>query len=180
LDILMKTDIPAPHCRLWRPAVLLATAWLATGCAKEKLSCGNAVPTAAVRFGLLDDRTGTEWFAAPRLFSLDTLQKLNGGYSPVLVDQKVVWGFGLGNDYGLPQSGGDKPLTYYLRLSRTDTDTVEAHVSYGALQADACPEGFRYAETVEFRYNGRPAGRYIGSSFYCSGCSKTIAFRKRP
>jgi hypothetical protein len=135
---------------------------------------------AAARFSLLDDRTGAEWFAAPRTFSLDTLQTLNGGFSPALADQKLVWSFGLGNADGLPSSGGDKTLTYYLQLSRADTDTVEARIRYGALKEDACPVGFRYAETVEFRYNGRPAGSYIGSSFYCSGCSKVITFRKRP
>jgi hypothetical protein len=129
---------------------------------------------------VLDDRTGTEWFAAPRIFSLDTLQKLNSEILPVLADQKVVWGFGLGNDYGLPQSGGERTLTYYLRLSRTDTDTVEARMGYGAQKDDnPCPT-YRYAETVAFRYNGRPAGRFIGSSFYCSGCSSIITFRKRP
>ncbi|MDO7852535.1 hypothetical protein [Hymenobacter convexus] len=176
----MKSSAWVPVFRLSLPALLLATGGLAIGCSKEKLNCGNAWPSAAVRFSLLDDRTGAEWFAAPRVFSLDTLQKFNSVNSPVLVDQKVVWGFGLGNDYGLPQSGGDKTLTYYLRLSRTDTDTVEARVVYGAMTEGTCPEGFSYASTVEYRYNGRPAGAYAGSSFYCSGCSKIIAFRKQP
>jgi hypothetical protein len=156
---------------------------IASSCTKEKINCGHGYPSAAFRFHLVDDRTGAEWFAAPRSFSLDTLKKLNSStnQAPVVVDKKVVWsGFGLGNDYTLPKSGGDKSYTYLIRLSATDTDTIDARVIYGALSDDACPVGFRYAEKVEFKYNGRPNGAYITSGFYCGGCATILTFRKRP
>ena len=160
------------------PFCALAIGLTTTGCVKEKVNCGHGVPNAALRFHLIDDRTGLEWLAAPRAFSPDTLKKLNPDYTVSQADKSVVWsGFSLGNDYGVPTSGGDFTTTYLLRLSAADTDTIRAHVVYGDAADSEC---FRYAKTVDFQYNGRPAGTFAGGGFYCSGCGTVVAFRKRP
>ncbi|GAB2871784.1 hypothetical protein GCM10027044_37640 [Hymenobacter ruber] len=147
-------------------------------CTKEKLNCGNAQPSASLRFHILDDRTGLEWLAAPRAFSLDTLNKLNPSYTALLqADKSIVWsGFSLGNDYGMPAAGGNFTTTYFLRLNPADTDTIRVRVVYGPSSEGEC---FRYAKTVDIDYNGRPAGSFGAAGFYCSGCGPVVAFRKR-
>jgi hypothetical protein len=157
-------------------AIVMALA--ASGCAKEKVNCGHGMPRAELRFHVIDDRTGLEWLAAPRAFSLDTVKKLNPDYTVLQADKSLVWsGFSLGNDYSVPASGGDFTTTYFLRLSATDTDTIRAHVVYGNVSDSEC---FRYAKAVDFQYNGRPAGTFEGGRFYCNGCGTVVAFRKRP
>ena len=167
-------------------ALLCAFAFPWGGCTKEKPNCGHGVPSANFRFHLVDDRTGLEWFTPPRPFSLDTLKKLNGQTFTAIesgqLTRSLVWGgFSLGNDYPLPKSGGDKSYAFFIRLNSTDTDTIEAHVIYGQLAEDACPLGFRYFQSVEFHYNGKPYGPYNNGSFYNgSGSGSPVTFRKRP
>lgn len=170
-------------------ALLLAGALLA-GCAKEKVSCGHGVPTPRLRFQIVDDQTGADWFDSPGSLSPDSLQRLNSAIYRYLsisrIDTKVQWAtLFLGQDeYYLPETGGELMDTYLLRLSTTDTDTLEARTQFGRLITDACQHQ-HYLQTVELRYNGRVSGMYSASSqpnvgnFYCAGCEPIIALRKR-
>ena len=174
-------QLSIPRMFRWTALLLVMIGALAlTNCTKEERRCGMGQPSAALRLRIVDDRFGLEWFSAPRLFSLDTLKKLNPIYTLTLVEKSVVWGpLSLGSDGGVPEAGGDETLTHYLRLSSTDVDTVQAHVVYARVLPDVCPKGFRYAKSVDFLYNGKPAGTYDGGSFYCSGCGPVVTFRKR-
>lgn len=162
--------------------LLIATMGLIeSSCTKEKVDCGQSIPNGIIRFQLVDDRTGLEWFMPPRPFSLDTLRKLNDQYFTQTGNGLIWSGISLANDYALPNAGGDKTATYFIRLNSKDTDTIQVHTFFGPVSESSC--GYRYAQSVQVRYNGKPNGSYDSNQaggFYCSGCGPILTFRKRP
>ncbi|MGY3087364.1 hypothetical protein ACVWYF_000390 [Hymenobacter sp. UYAg731] len=50
-----------------------------SGCAKANVECGHGVPYSLLRFQIVDDRTGLDWFGKASKASLDSVVRLNPG-----------------------------------------------------------------------------------------------------
>lgn len=173
-----------------RPSLAICYAFatlslLMAGCTKEKPNCGHGHTTFSLRFKIVDDRTGADWFGQLSPNGLDSLKQLNLPHGPQKVGSQITWGLALDDgEYYLPATGGDLTQTLLLHLSPTDTDTVEAKVPFGPLANDPC-DTYHNLETMELRYNGRLNGRYDrtsgwnGANFVCSGCGSIEVVRKR-
>jgi hypothetical protein len=163
----------------------LAIGLAASGCGKEDVNCGHGHTAFNLRFRILDDHNGKEWFAPLSQAGLDSLQRLNPPDGPQRAGTQILWGLSLDKDaYFLPATGGNLTQTLYLHLSPTDTDTVEAKVQFGPLADTPC-DSYHKLEGLELRYNGRLNGRYgyggswNGANFTCSGCGSVEVVRKR-
>jgi hypothetical protein len=176
-----------PYFRLLDWALLLGTLVLAgSGCTKEKVNCGHGHTTFRLQLRIVDNRTGLDWFGALSAGALDSLQRLNTATPPSRVGTQLQWGpyyLDQGADQ-LPDAGGDLTNRYLLRLSPTDTDTVDATAHFGPLNKGAC-DAHHPLEVVELHYNGRLNGRYgagnglSDANFTCSGCESVLVFRKQ-
>ncbi|MDO7847698.1 hypothetical protein Q5H92_15115 [Hymenobacter sp. M29] len=183
----MKRLLPA-GCTFHAACIgLIAGGLVASGCSKEKVNCGHGFPTNSFRFQVVDERTNSDWFDGPGRPPVDTLKRLNNNpYGITKIGSQVVWEGGFGNYRALPEGGGDLRNVFLIRVSATDTDTVDVRANFGPLKKSECLPDMHYIQTVEFRYNGRlnDAYDFVGNgkkaSFLCAGCGTILVFRKRP
>lgn len=164
--------------RTWAWAAVLVL----TACRKEPVNCGHGFTVGRLSYEIVDGQ-GLDWLARPAAPPLDSLRRFNAADN-VRVGrpaQRVrIGGFQL-NEYGVPAGGGDQRYTQYLRLSRTDTDTVEALVRFGPLNDSKC-QPLHAVQGMEVRYNGRPAGSFSGQDAegYAADWGKVVTLHKIP
>ena len=150
--------------RRLRLCLTLAVAVGTVGCAKEKINCGHGFTVGRLSYEFVDGR-GLDWLARPGAPPLDSLRRYNAK-DRVRVErpaQRVrIGGYQL-DESGVPDGGGDRLYTQFPRLSATDTDTVEVLVHFGPLNNSEC-QRFHSYKAIEIRYNGRPAGSFVGDA----------------
>lgn len=170
-----------PHFSWLRAAVCISAGGL-VACDKDPVNCGQGFTVTLVSYEIVDGQ-GLDWLARPGSPPIDSLRSMNAANHARVERpaQRVrIGGFQLGED-GVPDAGGDQHYTHYLRLSRTDTDTVEVLVHFGALNHAAC-QRFHAVNGMELRYNGRPAGRFTGNDAqgYAADWGKVVVLHKVP
>ena len=149
---------------LARTSLLLALVLSMAGCEKEEeRRCGMGRASPYMGFQVVDERNGTPWPSQPYPHKIYLGEKA----------------------YYLPTAGGDLTDTHVLRLSDTDTDTLEVRMHFGALVTFGC-QPINWLERLEIYYNGRAnssyqvaTGKMLGE-FYCNGCEPVVVLRKRP
>ena len=132
------------------------------GCEKEEeRRCGMGVPSAHLRYQIVDERTGANLLLAS---------------APTTVGQQR---------YYLPTAGGDLTDIYLLQLSPADTDTLELKTHFSPLRVEEC-YSLHWLQRLEVFYNGRHNGTYPATGqardlgeFYCNGCEPVVVLRKR-
>jgi hypothetical protein len=166
----------------WLCAAACVSTIMTVACGKEPVNCGHGFTVTRVSYEIVDNQ-GLDWLARPGSPSIDSLRSINY-VNHARVERPAqrirIGGFQLSED-GVPDAGSDQRYTHYLRLSRTDIDTVEVLVHFGALNNSEC-QRFHAVNGLELRYNGRPAGSFTGNDAqgYAADWGKVVVMHKIP